>query len=82
MRYKSIGVLKITYGNLPWGQERPPGIRKAISGTFLIHYFLHIYISVVCQIVCIFQEKSNGEDENNGDDDKISNVFLEILTIF
>ena len=58
---KSIGVLKITYGHHPWGQERPPCIRKALSGTFKINYFLDTYISVVYQFVCIFQDKSDGE---------------------
>ena len=44
LKDKSIGVLKITYGHHPWGQERPPCIRKALSGTFLINYFFwHLY---------------------------------------
>jgi len=30
----------------------------------------HIYISVVCQIVCIFQDKSNGDDDNDVNDDE------------
>ena len=63
LKDKSIGVLKITYGHHPWGQEGPPCIRKSISGTFLISYFLDIlYVSIVCQNVCTFQDKSNGDD--------------------
>ena len=33
---KSINALKITYGHHPWSPGRPPCIRKALSGTFLI----------------------------------------------
>jgi len=62
-------VIKITYGHHHWGKEYPPCIWKAISGTFLINFFLDIYISVVCQIVCIFKEKSNGNDDNDANDD-------------
>ena len=62
-------MIKITYGHHHWGKEYPPCIRKAISGTFLINFFLDIYISVVCQIVCIFKDKSNGDDDNDADDD-------------
>ena len=68
------------FGYHPWGKEYPPCIRKDISGTFLINFFLDIYISVVCQIVCIFKDKSNGDDDNddNDEDDDLQSqeVFL------
>ena len=78
---KFNSVIKITYGHHPWGKECPPCIRKTISGTLLINFFLDI--SVVCQIVCIFKDKSNGDDDNDANDDdddedndeKIQNKF-------
>ena len=78
LKDKFISVLKITYIHHPWGQERPPWLRKAISGTFLIHYFLDIYISVVCQCVRIFKDKSNDDDDNDNNDDNLQSqeVFL------
>ena len=82
---KSNGVIKITYGHHPWGKEYPPCIRKTISGTFLINFFLDIYISVVCQIVCIFKDKSNGDDDNDAnddDDDDEDNDEKNLKTIF
>ena len=38
---KSMGALKITYGPHSWSQGCPPGIGKALSGTFLIFPVLH-----------------------------------------
>ena len=38
----------------------------------MINFFFDIYISIVYQIVCIFKDKSNGDDDNdakNDDDD-------------
>ena len=60
LQVESIGALKITHGCHNWNQEIPRWIRKALSGTFSIHYFLEIHICVVVyQFVCIFQDKSN-----------------------
>ena len=47
---KSIGALKITYAHHPWIKGCPLCIRKALSGTCLILYFLKIHISAVHQI--------------------------------
>ena len=55
---KSICVLKNTYGHHPLGQKHPPCIMKALSGTFLIPYFLDLHISVVYQIESIFSDKT------------------------
>ena len=43
--------------------------RKAISEIFLFHYFLDIYVSVVCEILFILKDKSNGDDDNDDNDD-------------
>ena len=43
LKDKSLGALKITYGNHPWSQECHPSIRKALSTTFIIfYYYTHI----------------------------------------
>ena len=44
---KSIGVLKIAYGHNLRSQECPLCIRKALSGAFIILYFLQIHIIIV-----------------------------------
>ena len=54
-----MGVVKITYKHHPTSEECSPCIRKGLSGIFHVSYFLQIHISVVYQIVCIFQDKSN-----------------------
>ena len=66
-------MIKITYEHHPWGKEYPSCIRKAISGAFLINFFLDIYIIVECLIVCIFKDKSNDNDANDDDDDNEDN---------
>ena len=58
---KSMGSLKITYGYHPWSQECPPTIKKALSGTFIILYFLEIQIGVVYTFFIFLLGKSNGE---------------------
>ena len=41
LKDKSIGVLKISYGHHPWGQERPPCIMKALWRSRRLQIILH-----------------------------------------
>jgi len=52
---KAIGLLKITDGHHPWGQKCSPCIRKVLSGAYLIHCSLDIYIIFVFLVACIFK---------------------------
>ena len=39
-KYKFLGALKVIHGNLPYNQECPPFLRKALSGIY-IYIYIH-----------------------------------------